>query len=310
MLVGGVVVEDRMDCLAGGDLTLDGVEKAGELLMPVALHIAADDGSVEHVHRGEQGCRPVPLVVVGHRPGAALLERQAGLGAVERLDLALFVDAEHDRVRRGIDIQPDDVAQLVDERGVLGQLELPDAMRLEPVSPPDALHGADADASRPGHCRPGPMRRLVRRRLHGQRHDTLGDRGIELRDARRPRFVAQKSVHAFGGETLLPAPDAGLGLARLAHDRVRPGAPGAQQYDLRPPDMLLRRVAVFDQSEEPIKVGGRDGYGNARAHAANSHAATQSGIPSDSNVRRDPLGKFRVLRFPAARLWLGCSTEL
>ena len=152
-------------------------------------------------------------------------------------------------------------------------------MRLEPVRAPDALHRADTDAGRPGHCQTGPVRRFVRRRLHGRRDDALGDRGIELRDARRPRLVAQKSVHAFGGETLLPAPDAGLGLARLAHDRVRPGALGAQQYDLRPPDMLLRRVAVLDQSAEPIKVGGRDGNGNARAHAANSHAASPQGIP-------------------------------
>src|SRR5579872_6655145 len=65
MLMGGVIVEDRMDGLACRDLALDGVEKADELLMPVALHVAADDGSVEHVHRGEQGRRPVPLVVVG-----------------------------------------------------------------------------------------------------------------------------------------------------------------------------------------------------------------------------------------------------
>ena len=104
MLVGGVVVEDRMDCLAGGHFALDGVEETDELLMSVALHVAADDGSVEHVHRCKQGGRPVPLVVVGHGSGAAFLERQAGLGSVERLDLALLVDAEHDRVRRRIHI--------------------------------------------------------------------------------------------------------------------------------------------------------------------------------------------------------------
>jgi hypothetical protein len=47
MLVGGVVVQDRVDRLAGGDFALDGVEEADELLMPMALHVAADDGSVE-----------------------------------------------------------------------------------------------------------------------------------------------------------------------------------------------------------------------------------------------------------------------
>jgi hypothetical protein len=52
----------------------------------------------------------------------------------------------------------------------------------------------------------------------------------------------------------------------------------AQQHDLRPPNVLLRRVAVLDQSAKPIKVGGRDGNANAGSHAADSHAASPSGI--------------------------------
>jgi hypothetical protein len=54
MLVRSVVVEDRMDRLAGGDFSLDGVEEPDELLMAMAVHIAAHYGSVEHVHRGKQ----------------------------------------------------------------------------------------------------------------------------------------------------------------------------------------------------------------------------------------------------------------
>ena len=64
--MGGVVVEDRVDRLAGWNLALDGVEKADELLMPVALHVAADHRAVEDVHRGEQRRRAVPPIVVGH----------------------------------------------------------------------------------------------------------------------------------------------------------------------------------------------------------------------------------------------------
>ena len=60
--------------------------------MAVALHAAADDRAVEHVEGGEQRGRAVALVVVGHGPGPPLLHRQARLGAVERLDLALLVD--------------------------------------------------------------------------------------------------------------------------------------------------------------------------------------------------------------------------
>ena len=112
MLVGGVVVDDDVDDLSGRDLGFDGVEEADELLMPVALHAAADHGAVEHVERGEQRRGAVALVVVGHGAGAALLHRQAGLGAVERLDLALLVDRQHDGVGGRIDIEADDVAQL------------------------------------------------------------------------------------------------------------------------------------------------------------------------------------------------------
>jgi hypothetical protein len=44
-----------------------------------------------------------------HGAGAALLHGQAGLGAIERLDLALFVDAQHQRLVGRIEIEPDHV---------------------------------------------------------------------------------------------------------------------------------------------------------------------------------------------------------
>ena len=75
----------------------------------------------------------------------------------------------------------------------------------------------------------------------------------------------QKPAHAFGGEAFLRTPDISLGFAGLAHDAFVPAALGAEQDDLRPPNMLLRRVAVFDQSAKPINVGGRDGNQRRRA---------------------------------------------
>jgi len=111
---------DRVDRLAGWNLALDGVEETDELLMPVALHVAADHRAVEDVHRGKQRRRAVPLIVVGHGSGATLLQRQSGLGAVEHLNLALFVDRQDNGVGGRIDIEPDDVAQFVDEARVVG----------------------------------------------------------------------------------------------------------------------------------------------------------------------------------------------
>src|SRR5260370_1549260 len=51
---------------------------------------AADHGGVERAERGEQGSGAVTLVVVRHSLATRGLDRQPGLGAVERLDLALF----------------------------------------------------------------------------------------------------------------------------------------------------------------------------------------------------------------------------
>ena len=41
----------------------------------------------------------------------------------------LLVDGKDNSVRRRIDIEPDHVAELVDERGVFGELELPGAVQ-------------------------------------------------------------------------------------------------------------------------------------------------------------------------------------
>ena len=69
--------------------------------MAVTGHAATDHRAVEDVERGEQRGRAVADIVVGHRASLAWLERQAGLGAIERLDLALLVDRQHHAWRGG-----------------------------------------------------------------------------------------------------------------------------------------------------------------------------------------------------------------
>ena len=77
----------------------------------------------------------------GRRPGAALLHWQARLGAVEHLDLALFIDQRTTAWARRIDVAEEtrDVAQLVDEARVGGEFELFHPVRLQAVRAPDAL---------------------------------------------------------------------------------------------------------------------------------------------------------------------------
>ena len=191
MLVGCVVVDDGVDRFLGRHLRLDGIEKADELLVPVSLHVAADDGAVEDVEGGEQRGCAVAFVVVGHRSGAARLHRQTRLGAVERWDLALLIDREDDGMGWRVDIEADDVAQLVDKLRVGGELELFHPVRLKTVRTPDALDGTRADVDDLRHYGGGPVGRLGGRVGLGERHDALGDGPSQRLDARRPRLVAQ-----------------------------------------------------------------------------------------------------------------------
>src|SRR5436190_20246777 len=74
----------------------------------------------------------------------------------------LFVDREDDGMGGRVDIEPDNIAQLVDELRVGGELELPDSVRLQTMRAPDPLHRACADADSFRHHRGSPMGRLNR----------------------------------------------------------------------------------------------------------------------------------------------------
>ncbi len=215
----------------------------------------ADDEAALHIERGKQRGRAVALVVVGHGAGAALLHRQARLGAVERLDLALLIDAQHQRLVRRVQIEADDIGDLLLELRVVGDLERLDEMRLEAGLGPDAPHAGRADPHLGRHGSPAPVRR-VRGRLVGRlgQHLVL-DRGRQRLLARRPRLVAQQALDALVDVALLPAPHARLRFARAPHDLVGAAPIRRRQNDLGAPHHLRRRVAVSDQSRQPSAAG-------------------------------------------------------
>ena len=170
--------------------------------------------------------------------------------------------------------------QLVDEVRIIRELELPDAMRLQSVRPPDALHRACADAGRLRHHRRGPVRGLGWGIGLGESHHACRNFRSERRNARRACLVAQQALEALPREAFLPAPDAGLGLAGPALDLVGADPVRTQQYDLGSPNLLLRRIAIPYERFQTQTIGGCNNNGNTGAHAPKSHAIDVNGIPS------------------------------
>ncbi|MCY1410468.1 hypothetical protein D9M71_258370 [compost metagenome] len=88
---------------------VDLLQEGQGLLGPVSLGDATDDLARQDVKGGIQTGRAVALAVM--RPSLDLpgLERQHGLGAIQRLDLRFLVNRQHQRVVGRIQVQPDHI---------------------------------------------------------------------------------------------------------------------------------------------------------------------------------------------------------
>lgn len=253
-LVGGIVVDDEMQVEMGQRPLVDGLEEAEELAMPVAGHALADDGAVEHVESREQCRGAVALVVVRHRPAAALLHRQPRLSAVERQDLALFINRQHQGLVGRVEVEADDILDLGDEVRIARKLEGFRQMRLEPVRRPDLVYRRRCDASPRRHRAFAPVGGVRRLLVERQVHDLLDFPRRQGRAPGRAGRVLQQPVHPLGR---IASPPAAHGEHALAHSRRhfdRTDAVACQKHDPRPPHDLLRRIAISHQSRKPLPI--------------------------------------------------------
>jgi hypothetical protein len=129
------------------------------------------------------------------------------------------------------------------------------------------------------------MGRFGRRIGLGEHHDTLSDIRPKWRDARRPRLIAQQAVVTSLHEALLPAPHTGFRFAGPAYDLIGTDAVRAQQDNLSPPDVLMRRITIPRERGQAAAISGRE-FPFVSARFARIESA---GNPCrDSNVRFDP----------------------
>src|SRR6516164_1839519 len=189
--VGGVVVEHQMDVEIGWHGLLDLRQEFAEFDRPVVLVAAADDPTGGDVQGGEQRGCAVALVVMTAPRDLPRPQRQQRLSAVERLDLRLFVDTQHQGAVGWVEIKPNDVAHLVNKQRGGRQFEGFEAVRLQSEGPPDATHARGRDAAVPRHTAGAPVGGSGRPALQ-RLHDDMFDLGIV--DCARPLVAVRRAA--------------------------------------------------------------------------------------------------------------------
>ena len=165
--------------------------------------------------------------------GRARPHREQRLCAIERLNLTLLVDAEHERLAFSIHVQPDDVAHLLDEPRVGRELERPGAVRLEVERTPDARHRRLAQAELFGERARAPVRRVLGLGLERTRHDHVHASVVDRPRPSGARLVVEPFEPALG-EALSPRLHGRTADAELGADLRVVEPVGRGEHDARP----------------------------------------------------------------------------
>jgi len=168
--------------------------------------------------------------------------RQQWLAAIERLDLRLLIDAQHQGMVGRIEVKPDNVTHLGDNQRVSGQLESLQAVRLQPEGTPDPPDARSRDARVPGHAARTPMRGSRRSALQCLHDDVFDLRIVDFAGRSRPRLVEQP-VQAVLDKAPAPLPDGLRGYPFVRRHRLVAQPSGTAQHDARPQRQCLRRLA-------------------------------------------------------------------
>ena len=133
---------------------------------------------------------------------------QGPLGAVECLDLGLFVHAQHHRMVGWIQIQSHDVSNFLDEEGIVGQLEGLRQVGLDAEQGELALHRALGDAFGLSHQPDAPVLGVLGRILQGAVDQTRDLFVVVAAGTARAQFIVQ-ALNAEFQEASAPLADGG-----------------------------------------------------------------------------------------------------
>lgn len=201
-----------------------------QLILRAPIRAAAEHSARMHVQRGRQRLHAVPDAFELPAPCPAQLRRAVGVPCDDGLDARLLIDAQHHRALGRLAVQLADGVDLLPRLRVRAVQPLPNAVRADIASLPDALQVAATDvlhdASLHSHAR-------------AVRPASLWP-GLALGPARRPAPAA-----AAAAPSLRALPQRGTGLP--LHPTRAPGARRVNQA------AMGRCEALSFQARSPVR---------------------------------------------------------
>lgn len=273
MFVRAVIIHDQMEVESRRSFGIDFLEETDELLVSMAGHTVADHLAIEHTESSKQSRRSMANVIVRHRPAPALLQRKTGLGPVESLDLAFFVQAQNKGPVRWIQVQAHDIAQLLDKVLVSTEFEGIDQMGLQVVLLPDAPDSRFTQILGSGHSPRAPMRRIRRRRMQRGFNHSFDFTRRDFRNTTRPGGVFFQTGHSKSQKTLSPQLHGGTRDPQFASDILVQRSACRHSNDLGPLHKPGREASAMRPCfQGRLFLGGQDDGLRRSAHQALSYA--------------------------------------
>ena len=220
------------------------------------------------------------FVIMGDAFDVTKAHGQDGLGSLKRLNLGLLIDREHHGVVWGIEVETHNVADLLDEERVVGNLEMPLAMRLdaEQIEPP--VDGALGDTRVFRHRTNAPVRSIRRFGSQG-RVDDFGNTFILMRaGASRTQFIVESGDTLFA-IALSPLADGCIG------DTQTPGygrawhALGAGQHHLGSQHQTMRQGSGAGEALQFRFLTRAEHDGSNGATAWHGHTSRHQRLPTN-----------------------------
>ena len=272
MFVRAVIIHDQMEIESRRSFAVDFLEETDELLVSMARHTVADHLAIEHTESSKQSRRSMANVIVRHRPAPALLHGKTGLGPIESLDLAFFVQAQNKGLVRWIQVQAHDVAQLLDKVLVPTEFEGIDQMGLQVVLLPDATDSRFTQTLGFGHSPRAPMRRIRRRRMQGGFNHGFDFTRRDFRNTTRPGGVFFQAGKPESQKALSPQLDGGTRDLQFAGDVVIEHPGSRFQNDVGALDQPRRKAsATRPRFQNALFLGRQDDFWGCSAHRARAY---------------------------------------